>query len=221
MALPVPNMDDCCKKERCLVGPNKCQVYSTCDPCEGIDGYFSPSTCDCVKSPRTRYLGVESTFSSPDPDPLHSSTNRKGVVVPADYIVGVDQVYEFRTVVGDGGAADSAIWTRFDGNLNTPTSFRLIDSELGATYGVGRGNAGMQSTQGIFTAFNVAVPKGALDASVVSANWDSVFNEGSLNLVPQQARNDFPLDGTLPFTVDQVVYFETQAEMDAWVAEGP
>lgn len=46
MALPAPDMDDCCKKERCLVGPNAGQIYSTCDPCQGT-GVFNGETCDC------------------------------------------------------------------------------------------------------------------------------------------------------------------------------
>ena len=49
MALPAPDMDDCCKKERCLSGSNAGQVYSICDPCQG-SGIFDEATCDCVSS---------------------------------------------------------------------------------------------------------------------------------------------------------------------------
>ena len=50
MALPTPNMDDCCKKERCLGGPNAGQIFKTCDPCQG-KGDFNPETCDCEIAP--------------------------------------------------------------------------------------------------------------------------------------------------------------------------
>ena len=51
MALPAVNMQDsCCKKQRCLSGPNAGQVYDTCDPCQGT-GDFDSETCDCVAQP--------------------------------------------------------------------------------------------------------------------------------------------------------------------------
>ena len=47
MALPTPDMDDCCKKQKCVGGPNHGAVYSTCDPCQGL-GTFDESKCDCI-----------------------------------------------------------------------------------------------------------------------------------------------------------------------------
>ena len=46
MALPVPDMDSCCKKRRCITGVNAGQIYDTCDPCQG-QGTFNSATCDC------------------------------------------------------------------------------------------------------------------------------------------------------------------------------
>ena len=47
MALPTEIMDDCCKKQRCLFGVNKGQIYSICDPCGNL-GEFDEELCDCV-----------------------------------------------------------------------------------------------------------------------------------------------------------------------------
>ena len=46
MTLPTPNMDSCCKKQRCLSGVNTGQVHDTCDPCQG-SGFFNAALCDC------------------------------------------------------------------------------------------------------------------------------------------------------------------------------
>lgn len=42
-----PDMTNCCKKAKCLSGPNAGLVYSTCDPCPG-NGQFNAATCDCI-----------------------------------------------------------------------------------------------------------------------------------------------------------------------------
>ena len=49
MALPAVDMDSCCKKQRCLSGPNAGQVYDSCNPCQGL-GDFNSETCDCEQS---------------------------------------------------------------------------------------------------------------------------------------------------------------------------
>ena len=47
MALPAVDMQNsCCKKQRCLSGPNAGQVYDICDPCQG-QGVFDEESCDC------------------------------------------------------------------------------------------------------------------------------------------------------------------------------
>ena len=58
MALPTPDMDNCCKKERCLSGPNAGKVYGTgaCDPCQG-QGFFDEESCDCLAR-YVRFVGT-------------------------------------------------------------------------------------------------------------------------------------------------------------------
>lgn len=55
MGLPTVDMDDCCKKQRCLSGPNVGQAYSICDPCQGI-GEFNEDLCDCELQVCNRWL---------------------------------------------------------------------------------------------------------------------------------------------------------------------
>lgn len=57
MALPPVDMEDCCKKERCLVGENAGQIYNTCKPCPD-NSSFDEATCDCVPDRPTGYYGV-------------------------------------------------------------------------------------------------------------------------------------------------------------------
>lgn len=47
MVLPAPNMDSCCKKERCLSGPNVGSVYDVCEPCPP-NNTFDEEQCDCI-----------------------------------------------------------------------------------------------------------------------------------------------------------------------------
>jgi len=53
MALPEPDMTDCCLKKKCCVGVNMGKVYSTCSPCgnedePGYQGHWSEEICDCI-----------------------------------------------------------------------------------------------------------------------------------------------------------------------------
>ena len=65
MALPAPDMEDCCQKKKCVAGVNKGKLYSTCDPCQdgGINN-FDAELCDCFDASGT-WRVVVTTYISP------------------------------------------------------------------------------------------------------------------------------------------------------------
>ena len=58
MALLAPDMEDCCKKQRCTTGVNIGELYSTCDPCPSGQA-FNSTLCDCQTQVGIWEIGIE------------------------------------------------------------------------------------------------------------------------------------------------------------------
>lgn len=196
-----------------------------------LQGRVSP--CECNADPQsnvliepapdplpgacvTRFLGAQTTFQSPDPDPTHTSVKRVALTTPLPFIGPGNQVYEYSFIVTDGGNdVGSAVWHRFSGDASTPTSSKLV-SELGGSLVTGRGGGGFQSVEPIFNVFLVAHLEGADPRD--PGNRYSTNYETALNAVPQAASSDFYQSptGTIPVIVDEVKYFENESDLIAW-----
>lgn len=209
MGSPTPaDMQDCRQKCRCPVGPYADEAYSCIAPCAGQAGNCTFNCAQgCVCVPYINYLGVESTFEGI----TLPYTNRIGFVMADPFFVGED-TYVASAVVQDGGSATDAIWTRFSGGLGTTPSTRTFSTD---SYNVGRGTGSATAQVGIFATFVVTHLEGTSPTD--PNNWYSSQFNGDLNLVPQQSLNDFGT-GTLPLVVNSVVSFETQAELNTWLA---
>jgi len=117
MALPSPDMESCCKKQRCLSGANAGQVYDSCEPCPAGQ-VFDTATCDCIRADSGCWY-LQYTAVGPDvPPSLSEFELYQNVPAPGDFF-GLNDISDvIRSVGVVSDQADSFPGTGFNHTPN-------------------------------------------------------------------------------------------------------